>query len=92
MIITKYRNRKLYSKDEKGYLTLARVAEWVRAGEHVEVRKYPGGEDITSLVLADVVYQEASRGVVAGNGEADSKIKLPGPELLARVIREGIPA
>jgi polyhydroxyalkanoate synthesis regulator protein len=92
MIITKYKNRKLYSKDEKGYVTLARVAEWVRAGEPVEVKRHATGEDITPLVLAEVICQEASRGVVEGDGEADSKIKLPGPELLARVIREGIPA
>jgi polyhydroxyalkanoate synthesis regulator protein len=92
MIITKYRNRKLYSKDDKGYVTLARVAERVRAGEHVEVRRHATGEDITSLVLAEVICQEASRGVVEGDGGADSEIKLPGPELLARVIREGIPA
>jgi polyhydroxyalkanoate synthesis repressor PhaR len=79
-IIKRYGNRKLYSTDDKRYVTLARVAEMVRVGEDVQVVCHVTGADLTAQILAQVIYEEVrwASGVRA--------------EVLARVIREGISA
>jgi len=49
--LTRYNNRKLYSKSASQYVTLGDVVLMVKAGEQVRVVQYEGGEDITTRVL-----------------------------------------
>ena len=77
--IKRYENRKLYDYQERHYITLAELAALVRAGEEVVVLTHVGGEDITALTLALVIAEEEKR-----------SSRVPA-DVLARVIREGIP-
>ncbi|MDP7033163.1 MAG: polyhydroxyalkanoate synthesis regulator DNA-binding domain-containing protein [Planctomycetota bacterium] len=56
--IRRYTNRKLYDLSEKRYVTLREIARFVRAGQEVTVEDNETGEDITSLTLCQVIYEE----------------------------------
>ena len=58
--IKKYANRKLYHTNRKQYITLEGIATMIQAGEQVQVLDNETGEDITAMILTQVVLQ--SRG------------------------------
>lgn len=53
--VTKYGNRKLYSKTSSEYLTLGALRDKIKAGNEVKVTDHETGADITDKVLASVV-------------------------------------
>ena len=76
--VKRYSNRKLYDSEAKHYVTLADVAQAVRAGDDVQVLDHVTGVDITSRVLAQVIAHE------------EAETPHVSVEVLARVIRDGI--
>ncbi len=60
-IIKRYSNRKLYDTSVRHYVTLADVAQTVRAGEDVRVDDYVTGADITAQILIQVLFEEEKR-------------------------------
>ncbi|PDV99513.1 polyhydroxyalkanoate synthesis regulator DNA-binding domain-containing protein [Candidatus Chloroploca asiatica] len=60
-VIKKYANRKLYHTNRKQYITLDGIAKLVQEGEPVRVLDNETGEDITSVILAQVVLQSRGR-------------------------------
>lgn len=78
-IIKRYANRKLYDMQESHYVTLARVAELVRAGEDLQVVQNGTQQDITAVTLAQIIFEEERLGP-----------RLPS-EGLRRIIRNGLP-
>jgi len=60
-IIKRYSNRKLYDTDESRYVTLAEIAEMVRNGEEVRIIDNRTKEDLTSVTLAQIVFEEEKR-------------------------------
>ena len=66
-IIKKYSNRKLYDTKEKKYVNLAEVSRLIREGEEIKVIDNQTKEDITSLVLAQIIVEQ----------EKTKKIMLP---------------
>jgi polyhydroxyalkanoate synthesis repressor PhaR len=77
-VIKRYSNRKLYDTEAKHYVTLEDLARFVRDGEEVQVVDYTTGEDLTSLTLLQVLFEE------------EKKMGVLFPQVfLARLIRAG---
>lgn len=60
-VIKRYSNRKLYDTDRSCYVTLDEIAEMVRSGEEVKIIDNRTGEDLTTVTLAQIVYEEERR-------------------------------
>jgi len=56
-LIKRYENRKLYDTRSRRYITLDGIAHLVVLGEDVRVVDQASGEEITSSVLAQVVFE-----------------------------------
>jgi polyhydroxyalkanoate synthesis repressor PhaR len=59
LIIKKYENRRLYNTETSQYINQEQVAQLVRDGHDVHVVDASTGEDITRLVLAQIVLDDA---------------------------------
>ena len=60
-VIKRYANRKLYDTDSRRYVTLEDLADFVRRGEEVRVVDHVSGEDLTSVTLLQVVFEEEKK-------------------------------
>ena len=60
--IKKYANRRLYDTESSSYITLDRLAQFVREGREFEVVDAKSGEDITRQVLTQIIVDEEARG------------------------------
>ena len=56
--IKRYANRKLYDTSRSRYVTLDEVAEIIREGEDVRVIDNRSGEDLTSVTLAQIIFEQ----------------------------------
>lgn len=61
IIIKKYANRRLYNTQTSTYVTLDSLAEMVRSGQEFEVVDAKTGEDITRVVLTQIIFDEESK-------------------------------
>ena len=61
-VIKRYANRKLYDTRESKYVTLDRIAEFVRNGEEVKVLDNRSKNDLTKVTLAQIIYEEQKSG------------------------------
>ena len=77
-LIKRYANRKLYDPAARRYVTLDDLARTVIAGDDVTVVDQKTGEDITSVVLAQVILE----------GLKERTAQIPRP-VLTRIIRLG---
>jgi polyhydroxyalkanoate synthesis repressor PhaR len=59
--IKRYPNRKLYDTKTSSYVTLEQIAEMVRAGEDVRIVDNATKEDLTSVTLAQIVFEEEKK-------------------------------
>lgn len=62
VVIKKYANRRLYNTATSAYVTLDNLAEMVRQGVDFVVYDAKTNEDITRSVLAQIIFEEESRG------------------------------
>jgi len=76
--IKRYSNRKLYDTQDKQYVTLGDVAGFVRNGEEVKVTDHVSGADLTSVTLAQIIFEEEKR---------NSRLGVEG---LRRIIQHGL--
>lgn len=60
-LIKRYSNRKLYDTERSCYVTLEEIAEMVREGEEVSIIDNKTGEDLTTVTLAQIVFEEEKR-------------------------------
>jgi polyhydroxyalkanoate synthesis repressor PhaR len=60
-LIKRYSNRKLYDTDRSCYVTLDEIAEMVRGGDEVTIVDNKTGEDLTTVTLAQIVYEAEKR-------------------------------
>jgi len=60
-VIKKYKNRKLYDMDESKYVTLKDIREIMRKGEEIQIIDDTTGEDITSVVLTQILHKEEKK-------------------------------
>jgi len=59
--IKRYSNRKLYDMTESRYVTLDEVARFVQEGDEVQIIDNKTKEDITSVTLAQIVYEQEKK-------------------------------
>ena len=60
-IIKRYTNRKLYDTVESRYVTLDEIAEMVKAGGEVRIIDNRSKEDLTSVTLAQIIFEEEKK-------------------------------
>lgn len=61
--IRRYANRKYYHLQGHRYVNLSEIAALIRAGQEVQAFAHPGGEEITTEVLAQIIAQESPAGL-----------------------------
>ena len=59
IIIKKYENRRLYDSTNSRYVNLDEVAQMVQEGREVQVLDAATGEDLTRLVLTQIIMEQA---------------------------------
>lgn len=57
ILIKRYPNRKLYNTNEKQYISLGQIAGLIRAGGEIQVIQHATGEDITALILSQIIMK-----------------------------------
>lgn len=55
--ITRYPNRRFYTRSESKYVSLEEIEEMVRAGKSVEIRDSQTDEDLTAMVLTRILLE-----------------------------------
>src|SRR3954462_11089949 len=60
-IIKRYANRKLYDTQHSRYVTLDQISEMIRNGDEVKIVDNKSKEDVTSVTLAQVIYEEEKK-------------------------------
>jgi len=78
IIIKKYSNRRLYNTDTSEYVTLQEVADLIREGADIEVVDAKSKEDVTALILTQILLEETRQ----------NNLLLPVP-LLQTIIKYG---
>jgi polyhydroxyalkanoate synthesis repressor PhaR len=76
VLIRKYSDRRLYDTSASRYVKLEDIARMVRQGIDVEVRDARSGKDLTSVVLTQIIVEDAR----------DRQTALP-LELLQQLVR-----
>jgi len=61
LVIKRYPNRKLYNTESKQYITLDGIAELIRQGEEVQVLDHASGEDLTTLTLTQIIFEQEKK-------------------------------
>jgi polyhydroxyalkanoate synthesis repressor PhaR len=62
VVIKKYANRRLYDTSASRYVTLDHLRELVKEGRDFQVVDAKSGEDLTRGVLAQIIFEEESKG------------------------------
>jgi polyhydroxyalkanoate synthesis repressor PhaR len=60
-VIKRYTNRKLYDTVESRYVTLDEIAQMVKAGTEVQIVDNRTKEDLTSVTLAQIIFEEEKK-------------------------------
>ena len=95
-VIKRYTNRKLYDTVESRYVTLEEIAAMIKAGAEVKIIDNRTKEDLTSVTLAQIIFEEEKktskvgletlRGLIRQGGEvAQRLVEGTGAELRGRV-------
>jgi len=61
LTIKRYPNRKLYDTEKKQYVTLDGIAVLIREGEEVQVVDHSTGEDLTTVTLSQIIFEQAKK-------------------------------
>src|SRR6266487_1403857 len=80
-IIKRYANRKLYDTEHSRYVTLDQISEMIRNGDDVKIVDNKTKEDLTTITLAQIIFEEekkqksflplgAMRNIIQQGGEA----------------------
>lgn len=80
-VIKRYQNRKLYDTHSSCYVTLEEIGQMVKEKEDVKVIDNRSGEDLTSVTLTQIIFEEEKkkrttlplgtlRNIIQSSGEA----------------------
>ena len=78
ILVKKYANRRLYDTVHSQYVNLRQIAERIREGNTVEVVDAATGEDLSKVLLTQIILEE----------EKDQRNLLP-VDFLHRIIQDG---
>lgn len=60
-IIKRYQNRKLYDTSDSCYVTLDDISDMIKQGEEVQIVDNTTKEDLTSVTLAQIIFEEQKK-------------------------------
>src|SRR5260221_14015289 len=60
-IIKRYANRKLYDTEHSRYVTLDQISEMIRQGDDVKIVDNKTKEDLTTVPLAQIIFEEEKK-------------------------------
>jgi polyhydroxyalkanoate synthesis repressor PhaR len=60
-VIKRYANRKLYDTLRSKYVTLDQIADMIRSGEDVKIVDNNSKEDLTTITLAQIIFEEEKK-------------------------------
>jgi polyhydroxyalkanoate synthesis repressor PhaR len=60
-LIKRYPNRKLYNTESKSYINLEDIADLIRNGKEIQVIDHATGEDLTSVTLTQIIFEEEKK-------------------------------
>ena len=95
-IIKRYQNRKLYDTSDSCYVTLEDISEMIKAGDEVQILDNTTKEDLTSVTLAQIIFEEQKRKtnvlplstfrqIIQGGGEALRELVTSGAKEFGKV-------
>ena len=99
-VIKRYANRKLYDTQRSRYVTLEQIADMIRSGEDVKIVDNNSKEDLTSVTLAQIIFEEekkrnsflplaAMRGIIQSGGESLQELASQAGARVRSVFRRG---
>ena len=59
VVVRKYENRRLYDTSSSRYVNLPEIAQLIREGAEVQVVDARTGEDITRVILTQIIHEDA---------------------------------
>ena len=59
VVVRKYENRRLYDTSSSRYVNLPEIAQMVREGTEVQVVDAKTGDDITRVILTQIIHEDA---------------------------------
>jgi polyhydroxyalkanoate synthesis repressor PhaR len=102
-IIKRYANRKLYDTQHSRYVTLEQISEMIRNGDDVKIVDNKTKEDLTSVTLAQIIFEEekkqrsflplgAMRNIIQNGGEWFAEVQRKVQSILPGKRKDGEPA
>ena len=99
-VIKRYANRKLYDTQRSRYVTLDQIADMIRAGEDVKIVDNNSKDDLTSVTLAQIIFEEekskksflplgALRHIIQSGGESLQEFASQAGAKVRSVFRRG---
>jgi polyhydroxyalkanoate synthesis repressor PhaR len=61
ILIKRYPNRKFYDTEQKRYIILEDISERIRSGREIQVIEQSSGEDITSVILSQIIFEQEKK-------------------------------
>jgi polyhydroxyalkanoate synthesis repressor PhaR len=97
-IIKRYANRKLYDTQHSRYVTLDQIAEMIRHGDDVKIVDNKTKEDLTSVTLAQIIFEEekkqksflplqAMRNIIQSGGESISHLVSQAQRRVTHILK-----
>lgn len=83
VLIKRYANRKLYNTESSRYITLKGISELVRDGRDIRVIDNESGQDITPIILSQILVDDQKQKQDSRSGSA-----VPG-QVLSELIQRG---
>jgi polyhydroxyalkanoate synthesis repressor PhaR len=90
-IIKRYTNRKLYDTVESRYVTLDEIAEMIKQGSEVKIVDNKTKEDLTSVTLAQIIFEEEKKKNQMPLAVLREIIRRPGEVLQGFIQKEVTP-
>ena len=90
-VIKRYTNRKLYDTVESRYVTLDEIAEMVKQGVEVKIIDNRTKEDLTSVTLAQIVFEEEKKTTRMPLSVLREIIRRPGEQISEFIKSEVTP-
>jgi len=99
-VIKRYGNRKLYDTEQSCYVTLEGISHMIRRREDLKVVDNKTGEDLTSIILAQIMLEEEKskknalplslmKNLIQQSGESFSEWMQKGKESISTITLEG---
>jgi polyhydroxyalkanoate synthesis repressor PhaR len=98
-VIKRYANRKLYDTQRSRYVTLDQIADMIRAGQDVKIVDNNSKDDLTSITLAQIIFEQekkqktflplgAMKDIIASGGASLSELASHAGAQVSKTMRQ----